>query len=149
VARVWNEPILSENAPKVAARMELHWMAVGVPISTDCGSICKDFFEKYSVRLRRRAGAEHQHFTALGNHSARHECQSKVRMTGRVSSSCAAPRCNLEFELLNRDEIKLARRLFVKQGAFFLISTTPVFVSSRYSQEVTRADALLAPVVFV
>ena len=90
-------------------------------------------------------------FTKLGTHSAchPHECQSKVRMTGRVSSSWAASRCKLEFKLLNRNQVKPARGLLVKQGAFFLISTTPVFVSSWYSQEVTRADALLARFVFV
>ena len=66
---------------------------------------------------------------------------------GRVSSSHAA--FNLEFRLGRRNQIKLARRLFIKQRAFFLVSTTPVFVSSGHSQEVTWADALLARFVFI
>ena len=97
------------------------------------------------------AGPEHKAFQRV-RHSLcppLHECQSKVRMTGRVSSNWAASRCKLEFKLLNRNQVKPARGLLVKQGAFFLISTTPVFVSSWYSQEVTRADALLARFVFV
>jgi len=97
------------------------------------------------------AGPEHKAFQRV-RHSLcppLHECQSKVRMTGRVSSNWAASRCKLEFKLLNRNQIEPARGLLVKQGTFFLISTTPVFVSSWYSQEVTRADALLARFVFV
>jgi hypothetical protein len=96
-------------------------------------------------------GPSIKRFTVLVTPSARHphERQSKVRMTGRVSSNWAASRCRPEFKLLNRNQIKPARGLLVKQGAFFLISTTPVFVSSWYSQEVTRADALLARFVFV
>ena len=47
------------------------------------------------------------------------------------------------------NQIELAGRLFVKNGALLLISTAPVFVSSGHSQEVAWADTLLARFVFV
>src|SRR5579864_1905017 len=71
-------------------------------------------------------------------------------MAGRKNRVEAdGPRSNPEFRLFGRNQIELARRLFVKQGAFLLISAAPVFVSSRHSQEVARADALLARFVLV
>jgi len=51
--------------------------------------------------------------------------------------------------LLCWNKIELAGGLFVEDGAFFLVSAAPVFVAAWDSQEVARADALLARVVFV
>src|SRR2546427_514211 len=43
--------------------------------------------------------------------------------------------------LLHRDQIKLAERLLIKQRPFLAISAAPVFVTTRNSDEIARADA--------
>jgi len=43
--------------------------------------------------------------------------------------------------LLHRDQIKLAERLLIKQRAFLAISAAPVFMTTRNSDEIARADA--------
>src|SRR6185369_1375429 len=53
------------------------------------------------------------------------------------------------FLLLCRNEIKLSRRLFIKQRAFTLISTAPVLVPTRDTQEIAWTDALFAGIVFI
>src|SRR5213594_681958 len=43
--------------------------------------------------------------------------------------------------LLHRDQIKLAERLLIKQRPFLAISAAPVFMTTRNSDEIARADA--------
>ncbi len=63
------------------------------------------------------------------------------------ADECVRPYTNAR--LLCRNKIELAGRLFVEDGAFFLVAAAPVFVAAWNSQEVAWADALLARVVFV
>src|SRR3989442_1618276 len=46
-----------------------------------------------------------------------------------------------QIRLLHRDQIKLAERLLIKQRPFLAISAAPVFVTTRNSDEIARADA--------
>src|SRR2546422_6519910 len=43
--------------------------------------------------------------------------------------------------LLHGDQIKLAERLLIKQRPFLTISAAPVFMTTRNSEEIARADA--------